>query len=92
MKKEDILKIISLGEPTVISIDPDIKTEISRKQIDGIVNDMKKHLSKKKKCHIVLVKEQKFYDRFYAALFCKLHDVSTKREVSASSTQERNQK
>ena len=57
MKKEDILKIISLGEPTVISIDPDIKTEISRKQIDGIVNDMKKHLSKKKKCHIVLVRE-----------------------------------
>jgi len=57
MKKEDILKIISLGEPIIVSIDPDIKTEISRKQIDGIVTDMKKHLSKKKKCHIVLVKE-----------------------------------
>jgi hypothetical protein len=57
MKKDDILKIISLGEPTIISIDPDIKTEISRKQIEGIVTDMKKHLSKKKKCHIVLVKE-----------------------------------
>ena len=57
IKKEDILKIISSGEPTIVSIDPDIKTEISRKQIDGIVTDMKKHLSKKKKCHIVLVKE-----------------------------------
>jgi hypothetical protein len=57
MKKEDILKIISLGEPMIVSIDPDIKTEISRKQIEGIVTDMKKHLSKKKKCHIVLVKE-----------------------------------
>ncbi len=57
MKKDDILKIISLGELTIISIDPDIKTEISRKQIEGIVTDMKKHLSKKKKCHIVLVKE-----------------------------------
>ena len=57
MKKDDILKIISLGEPTIVSIDPDIKTEISRKQIEGIVTDMKKHLSKKKKCHIVLVKE-----------------------------------
>ena len=57
MKKDDILKVISLGEPIIVSIDPDIKTEISRKQIDGIVTDMKKHLSKKKKCHIVLVKE-----------------------------------
>ena len=57
MKKDDILKIISSGEPTIVSIDPDIKTEISRRQIEGIVTDMKKHLSKKKKCHIVLVKE-----------------------------------
>ena len=57
MKKDDILKIISSGEPTIVSIDPDIKTEISRKQIEGIVTDMRKHLSKKKKCHIVLVKE-----------------------------------
>ena len=57
MKKDDIHKIISSGEPTIVSIDPDIKTEISRKQIEGIVTDMKKHLSKKKKCHIVLVKE-----------------------------------
>jgi hypothetical protein len=57
MKKDDILKVISLGEPIIVSIDPDIKTEISRKQIEGIVSDMKKHLSKKKKCHIVLVKE-----------------------------------
>jgi hypothetical protein len=57
MKKDDILKIISLGEPIIVSIDPDIKTEISRKQIEGIVTDMKKHLSKKKMCHIVLVKE-----------------------------------
>ena len=57
MKKDDILKIISSGEPTIVSIDPDIKTEISRKQIEGIITDMKKHLSKKKKCHIVLVKE-----------------------------------
>ena len=57
MKKDDILKVISLGEPIIVSMDPDIKTEISRKQIEGIVTDMKKHLSKKKKCHIVLVKE-----------------------------------
>ena len=57
MKKDDMHKIISSGEPIIVSIDPDIKTEISRKQIEGIVTDMKKHLSKKKKCHIVLVKE-----------------------------------
>ena len=57
MKKEDISKIIDLGEPTIVSIDPDIKTEISRKQIDGIVGDMRKHLAKRKKVHIVLVRE-----------------------------------
>jgi hypothetical protein len=57
MKKDDINKIINLGEHTIVSIDPDIKTEISRKQIDGIVTDMRKHLLKRKKVHIVLVKE-----------------------------------
>ncbi len=57
MKKDDINKIINLGEHTIVSIDPNIKTEISRKQIDGIVSDMKKHLLKRKKVHIVLVKE-----------------------------------
>ena len=57
MKKEDISKIIDLGEPTIVSIDPDIKTEISRKQIDGIVRDMKQHLAKQKKVHILLVRE-----------------------------------
>ena len=57
MKKEDISKIIYLGEHTILSIDPDIKTEISRKQIEGIVGDMKRHLAKRKKVHIVLVKE-----------------------------------
>lgn len=57
MKKDDIQKIISAGDHTIVSIDPDIKTEISKKQIDGIVKDMKKHLSKKKKCHIILIRE-----------------------------------
>lgn len=57
MKRDDIQKIISSGEPTVVSIDPDFKTEISKKQIEGIVNDMKKHLLRKKKVHIVLVRE-----------------------------------
>jgi len=57
VKKEDIQKIISTGEATMVSIDPDIKTEISKKQIDGIVADMKRHLAKNKKLHIVLIKE-----------------------------------
>lgn len=57
LRKEDIQKIISSGEATVVSIDPDIKTEISKKQIDGLVSDMKKHLSRKRKVHIVLVRE-----------------------------------
>ncbi len=57
MKKEEISKIIDLGEHTIVSIDPDIKTEISRKQIEGIVSDMKRHLAKRKKIHILLVRE-----------------------------------
>ncbi len=56
MKKEEISKIIDLGEHTIVSIDPDIKTEISRKLIEGIVGDMKRHLAKRKKVHIVLVR------------------------------------
>jgi hypothetical protein len=57
LKKEDIQKIISSGEMTVFSIDPDFKNEISKKQIDDIVKDMKKHLHRKKKVHILLIKE-----------------------------------
>jgi hypothetical protein len=57
MRKDDIQKIISSGEPTVVSIDPDLKTEISKKQIESIVKDMKKHLSNRKKVHILLIKE-----------------------------------
>lgn len=57
MKKNDIQKIISLGDSTVVSIDPDTKTEISRRKIEGIITDMKMHLSKRKKVHVVLVKE-----------------------------------
>lgn len=57
MKKDDIQKIISLGEPTAFTIDPDIKTDISSKQINSIVSDMRRHLAKRKKVHIILVKE-----------------------------------
>lgn len=57
MKKEDISKVISMGETSTFSIDPDIKNDITKKQIDGIVSDMRKHLLKKKKVHIIIVKE-----------------------------------
>ncbi len=57
MKKDELLKIISIGEQSTFTVDPDIKTEISRKQIDAMVRDMKKHLAKNKRVHIILVKE-----------------------------------
>lgn len=57
MNKSDIQELISSGEATAITIDPDVKTEISKKKIDGIVSDMKKHLSRRKKVHVVLIKE-----------------------------------
>lgn len=46
-----------MGETSTFSIDPDIKNDITKKQIDGIVSDMRKHLLKKKKVHIIIVKE-----------------------------------
>ncbi len=57
MKKDDIQKLLKQSEMEVFTINPDIKTEISRKQIDGIVTDMKSHLAKNKMIHIILVKE-----------------------------------
>ncbi len=36
MKKDDLQKILSLGDSTVVSIDPNIKSEISRRQIEGV--------------------------------------------------------
>jgi|694.fasta_scaffold29524_5 uncharacterized protein (UPF0297 family) len=57
MKKDAIQKLLASGDPTVVSIDPDTKTEISRRKIDGIIQDMKKHLLQRKKVHIVLIRE-----------------------------------
>ena len=57
MRKEELQKLISVGEESTFTIDPDIKSEISKKQIDTLVNDMKKHLARKKKVHIILIKE-----------------------------------
>jgi hypothetical protein len=57
MKKMDVQKVISLGESTVVSIDPNLKTEISRRQIESVISDMKKHLSRNRRVHVVLVKE-----------------------------------
>ena len=57
MKKDDIQKVIASGEHTIVSINPDNKTEISRRKIDGIISDMKRHLAKNKMIHIILVRE-----------------------------------
>ena len=57
MKKDDIQKVIASGEHTMVSINPDNKTEISRRKIDGIISDMKQDLAKNKMVHIILVKE-----------------------------------
>ena len=57
MNSGDVVKVVGLGDTQIITIDPDIKTEISKKQIDGIVSDMIKHLLRKKKVHIIVVKE-----------------------------------
>jgi hypothetical protein len=57
MKKVDVQKVISLGESTVVSIDPSLKTEISRRQIESVIADMKKHLSRNRKVHVVLIRE-----------------------------------
>ncbi len=54
---KEIEAILSTGDPVVVTIDPDVKTEISRKKIDGIVVDMKRHLAKNKKVHILVIKE-----------------------------------
>lgn len=57
MKKSDVDKVIASGEYTIVSINPDNKTEISRRKIDGIISDMKRHLAKNKMVHIILVRE-----------------------------------
>ena len=57
MKKDNIQKVIASGEATTVSVDPDNKTEISRRKIEGIIADMKKHLLKNRKVYIILVKE-----------------------------------
>jgi hypothetical protein len=41
----------------IVSIDRDLKSEISKKQIDGNISDMKKRLYKEKRVHIVVINE-----------------------------------
>jgi len=57
MKKDDFSKLISLGQVTSITMDPNIKSEITKKQIDDMVLDVKKNLTKRRKVHVIVVRE-----------------------------------
>lgn len=57
MKKGEIDKIIDLGSHEVITLDPNIKQEITRKQTDALTLGVRSHLAKRKKVHIIIVKE-----------------------------------
>lgn len=55
--KKEIHKLIDLGTPTAVSVDPDLKDQIIRSQIEAVIRDAKKHLAQRKKVHLVLIKE-----------------------------------
>lgn len=56
-KNPEIDNLISAGKPSVITIDPNIKTEITRRRIDTLSKEITAHISSKKKVHVILIKE-----------------------------------
>lgn len=59
MKNGNLEEILALGnkEPTIVSINHQHRQEITLKQMTDVMMEMKKHLSKRKNVHLVLVKE-----------------------------------
>jgi hypothetical protein len=56
-KNPEIDSLISAGKPSIITIDPNIKTEITRRRIETLSKEITAHISSKKKVHIIMVKE-----------------------------------
>lgn len=54
---KDIERIISLGSTTTFTCDPQQKDEITKSTLNAIARETKSHLLRKKKVHVVLVKE-----------------------------------
>ena len=57
MAKENFQDILSLGKAEKVTVDPNFKTDITRRQIDTLIKDIKTHLANRKKVHILIVKE-----------------------------------
>ena len=57
MKTDQIYQILSAGKATTISLDPDLKTEINRVQLDSMVREARKHLTLKKRVHLIMIRE-----------------------------------
>jgi hypothetical protein len=57
MIDKDINTIMSIGSSKIFTIDPQQKDFISKSTLDSLIREAKTHLAKKKKVHLVLVKE-----------------------------------
>jgi len=57
MSDNDIKTIMSLGPSKIYTVDPDQKDAISKATLDLLIREAKRHLSKKKKIHLVLIRE-----------------------------------
>ena len=57
MSDNDIKTIMSLGSSKIYTVDPDQKDAISKATLDLLIREAKRHLSKKKKIHLVLIRE-----------------------------------
>lgn len=57
MAKDNFQDILLLGKADKVTVDPNYKTDITRRQIDMLIKDIKTHLSNRRKVHIIVVKE-----------------------------------
>lgn len=57
MAKDNFQDILLLGKAEKVTVDPNFKTDITRRQIDTLIKEIKTHLASRKKVHILIVKE-----------------------------------
>ena len=57
MNDKEIKELLSRGASSRVDFDPSLKNEITRSSLDGMIREVKGHLSRKRKVSVVVVKE-----------------------------------
>jgi len=57
MTKDEITRLLASAKYTTVSLDPNVKDHITKRQLDDVTRSARSHLSARKKVHLVVVRE-----------------------------------